>query len=65
MLVSLYYNFLKYAQIFSQEISIQPGEADDALIVEADRLIIQANGPTVLDVHLWPICLKRDEENGK
>jgi len=61
----LYYNFLKYTQIFSQEISIQPGEADDARLVEADRPIIQANGPTVLDVHLRPIGLKRVEENGK
>jgi hypothetical protein len=42
LLVSLYYNFLEIIQIFSQEISIQPGEADDAPIVKADRPIIQA-----------------------
>jgi hypothetical protein len=64
MLVSLYYNFLKIIQIFSLEISIQPGEAD-ALIVHADRPIIQGNGPIVLDVHPQPICLKDVEENGK
>jgi hypothetical protein len=63
MLVSLYYNFLKYVQIFTQEISIRPGEAD-APIVQANRLIIQANGLTVLDVHLRP-RLKCVEENGK
>jgi hypothetical protein len=62
--VFLYYNFLKYVQIFSQEISIWPGETN-APIVQGDRPIIQANGPTVLDVHLRPISLKHVEENGK
>jgi hypothetical protein len=54
MLVSLYYNFLEIIQTFSQEISIQRGEANDAPIVQADRPIIQANRPIVLDADPQP-----------